>query len=223
MNVITPIGTTRYCYLKNPSTGEFDGEHGLYRCELMLDQKDWEALKLEVKPAFEQYIETESQKKGKAQKEAVTPFKIDDEGQYYIKTKRKAAYNMKANKRDVEEGKAVNIGDPVVVPAAATMFVDGQAQPIKNDVPLVGSGSKVRIGLKVRFWNVGAHGCGMTLEPISCQIIELAEVGATESVTGFKAEEQAYKHGGETYEFKEEPITNEETKEEAKPLAAADF
>ena len=189
----------------------------------MLDQKDWEALKLEVKPAFEQYIETESQKKGKAQKEAVTPFKIDDEGQHYIKTKRKAAYNMKANKRDVEEGKAVNIGDPVVVPAAATMFVDGQAQPIKNDVPLVGSGSKVRIGLKVRFWNVGAHGCGMTLEPISCQIIELAEVGATESVTGFKAEEQAYKHGGETYEFKEEPIKNEKTKEEAKPLAAADF
>jgi len=220
IELTTPIGTTRYCYLTEPSTGEYDGEFGLYRCELILNKEDWEALQLEIKPHFEAFIQEESQKKGKAQKEAATPFKIDDDGNYYLKTKRKAAYKAKANALDVKQGKAEKIGEEIVLQANPTGMVDGKALPIKDNKPIIGAGSKVKLGLRVRFWNVAALGCGLTCEPISVQIIELAEVGSSESVTGFKAEESAYTHGGETYEFKEEPLVNAETKEEAKPLAA---
>lgn len=218
--ITTPIGTARYCWLTAPATGEYDGEHGLYRTELVLSQEDWEALKLEVKPSFEAFIEAESQKKGKQLKPASTsPFKIDDEGNHYIKTKRKAAYNMKANARDVEEGKAEKVGDPVVINAPATLLVDSSATPIKGDKPVIGAGSRIRLGLKVRFWHVPSQGVGMTLEPISAQIIELKDVAESESVGAFKAEESGYKHGGETFEFKKETELNEK-EEEAKPLAA---
>jgi hypothetical protein len=219
MKVITPIGTARYCWLTNPATGEYDGEHGLYRTELVLSQEDWEALKLEIKPEFEAFLESESQKKGKQLKQAASPFKIDDEGNYYIKTKRKAAYNMKANARDVEEGKAIKVGDPVTIDAPTTMLVDSAAQPIKGDKPIIGAGSRLRLGLQVRFWHVPSQGVGMTLEPRTAQIIELADVGESENVSGFKAEESGYKHGGETFEFKKETELNEK-EEEAKPLAA---
>jgi len=217
--ITTPIGTARWCFLTNPATGDYDDEHGTYRCELVLSKEDWEALKLEIKPHFEAYLDEESKKKGKAQKQATSPFKIDDEGNYYIKTKRKAARVFKANARDVSEGKAEKIGDEVIVFSPTTALVDSAAQPIEGEKPIIGAGSRIKLGLQLNFWNAPI-GVGMTLEPTSAQIIELKDVAESEKTGQFKAEETGYKHGGETYEFKEEPITNAETKEEAKPLAA---
>ena len=216
--ITTPIGTARWCFLTSPATGDYDDEHGTYRTELVLSQEDWEALKLEVKPSFEAFLEAESQKKGKQLKQAASPFKIDDEGNYYIKTKRKAAKQYKANARDVAEGKAEKIGDPVIIYSPTTMLVDASAKPIEGEKPIIGAGSRIRLGLKLNFWN-GPIGVGMTLEPTSAQIIELKDVAESESVGAFKAEESGYKHGGETFEFKKETELNEK-EEEAKPLAA---
>lgn len=216
--ITTPIGTARWCFLTSPATGDYDDEHGTYRTELVLSQEDWEKLKLDIKPHFEAYMEAESQKKGKQLKQAASPFKIDDEGNYYIKTKRKAAKQYKANARDVAEGKAEKIGDPVIIYSPTTMLVDASAKPIEGEKPIIGAGSRIRLGLKLNFWN-GPIGVGMTLEPTSAQIIELKDVAESESVGDFKAEESGYKHGGETFEFKKETELNEK-EEEAKPLAA---
>lgn len=217
--ITTPIGTARWCFLTNPATGDYDDEHGTYRTELVLSKEDWEQLKLDLKQDFEVFLDMESQKKGKRLKPAPSsPFKIDDEGNYYIKTKRKAFRKFEANARDVAEGKAKEIGEEILL-HSPTMLVDASAKPIEGEKPLIGAGSRIRLGLKVRFWHVPSQGVGMTLEPASAQIIELKDVAESESVGDFKAEESGYKHGGETFEFKKETELNEK-EEEAKPLAA---
>ena len=216
--ITTPIGTARWCFLTNPATGDYDDEHGTYRTELVLSQEDWEKLKIEIKPSFEAFIEAESKKKGKNLKPAPTsPFKIDDEGNYYIKTKRKAFRKFKANARDVAEGKAKEIGEEILL-HTPIMLVDASVQPIEGEKPIIGAGSRIRLGLRVNFWD-GPSGVGFTLEPKSAQIIELKDVAESETVGDFKSEESGYKHGGETFEFKKETELNEK-EEEAKPLAA---
>jgi len=202
MNTLTtPIGTARYCWLTNPSKGQYDGEHGLYRCELVLEKSDWEALKTQLKPIYDTAYDAECKKQGKELKKAETPFKIDAEGNHYIKTKLKAGGIDRKNK-------------PYTLSVARH---DSQGNPITDDT-IVGGGSRIKLGIKVRPWFVAQHGFGITLEPHAVQIIELAEVSASGKFD-FTSEENGYTHGGESYEFSEEK-PNAETKEENKPLAA---
>ena len=211
--ITTPKGTARYCWLTNPSKGEFDTPHyGTYRTELILSEADWTALKNEVKPGYEEAYKAECVKQGKGElKRANSPFCIDDEGNHYIKTKLKGG-----GKRKDGSEYFLSVGR-----------FDAQGNPI-NDDTIIGGGSTIKLGLKVQYWYVAAHGFGMRLEPQAVQIIELAEVGTSEKASsfGFSAEESGYTHGGETFEQTLDQPTNDnidaETKEEAKP-SAADF
>lgn len=204
MNITTPVGTTRYCWLTNASTGQYDGEFGTYRTELILEKSDWEALKARLKPEFESMYEKECIKQGKKElKRAESPFKIDEEGNHYIKTK------LKAGGRRQDRDKTVY--------KLSVARYDSQGNPIKDDT-IIGSGSKVKLGIKMRPWFIAAHGFGVTLEPHAVQIIELGEVGGGDKFD-FTADENGYVHGGENYELTDEPA-NAETTEENKPLAA---
>jgi hypothetical protein len=210
--ITTPKGTARYCYLTKPSKGEYDGEYGTYRTELLLSESDWTTLKNAIKPDYEEAYKAECVKQGKGElKQANSPFGIDDEGNHYVKTKLKGG-----GKRKDGSEYFLSVGR-----------FDAQGNPIKDEV-LIGGGSKIKLGLKVQFWYVGAHGFGMRLEPQAVQILELAEVGTSEKASsfGFTAEESGYTHGGETFEQTLDQPTNDntdaETKEEAKP-SAADF
>jgi len=210
--ITTPKGTARYCYLTKPSKGEYDGEYGTYRTELLLSESDWTTLKNAIKPDYEEAYKAECVKQGKGElKQANSPFGIDDEGNHYVKTKLKGG-----GKRKDGSEYFLSVGR-----------FDAQGNPIKDEV-LIGGGSKIKLGLKVQFWYVGAHGFGMRLEPQAVKILELAEVGTSEKASsfGFTAEESGYTHRGETFEQTLDQPTNDntdaETKEEAKP-SAADF
>lgn len=210
--ITTPKGTARYCWLTNPSKGEYDGEYGTYRTELLLSESDWTTLKNAIKPDYEEAYKAECVKQGKGElKQANSPFGIDDEGNHYVKTKLKGG-----GKRKDGSEYFLSVGR-----------FDAQGNPIKDEI-LIGGGSKIKLGLKVQFWYVGAHGFGMRLEPQAVQVLELAEVATSEKASsfGFTAEESGYTHGGETFEQTLDKPTNDntdaETKEEAKP-SAADF
>ena len=210
--ITTPKGTARYCYLTKPSKGEYDGEYGTYRTELLLSESDWTTLKNAIKPDYEEAYKAECVKQGKGElKQANSPFGIDDEGNHYVKTKLKGG-----GKRKDGSEYFLSVGR-----------FDAQGNPVKDEV-IIGGGSKIKLGLKVQFWFVAAHGFGMRLEPQAVQILELAEVGTSEKASsfGFTAEESGYTHGGETFEQTLDQPTNDntdaETKEEAKP-SAADF
>ncbi len=205
--ITTPAGTARYCYLTNPSMGEYDGEYGLYRTELILSEEDWNALKTAIKPDYENAYQEECKKAGKDLKKADTPFKIDEEGNHYVKVKMKGG----GKRRDGSEYKL------------SVARFDAQGQPIKDDT-VIGGGSRIKLGLRPRFWNVAAIGFGVTLEPQGVQVLELAAVGTSEKASsfGFTAEETGYTHGGETFEQTLDQPTNDNNAEEkeAKPLAA---
>jgi len=203
--ITTPTGTARYCYLTNPSKGEYDSEYGTYRTELILDKADWDKLKAQVQPEYEAAYLAENTKQGKELKKANLPFVIDGED-HIVKLKMKAG----GKRRDGTEYKL------------QVALFDSQGNPMKGD-DIVGGGSRIKIGMKMRFWFVPAHGFGMTLEPQGVQVLELAAVGTSEKATsyGFTAEEGGYTNGGETFENTlDQPETNaEETKQEA-PLSA---
>lgn len=205
--ITTPAGTARYCYLTNPSMGEYDGEYGLYRAELILSEEDWNALKNTLKPDYENAYQEECKKAGKDLKKADTPFKIDEEGNHYVKVKMKAG----GKRRDGSEYKL------------SVARFDAQGNPIKDDT-VIGGGSRIKLGLSPRFWHVPAIGFGVTLEPQGVQVLELAAVGTSEKASsfGFTAEESGYTHGGETFEqtFDKPSNDNNAEEKEAKPLAA---
>ena len=205
--ITTPAGTARYCYLTNPSMGEYDGEYGLYRTELILSEEDWNALKTAIKPDYENAYQEECKKAGKDLKKADTPFKIDEEGNHYVKVKMKGG----GKRRDGSEYKL------------SVARFDAQGNPIKDDT-VIGGGSRIKLGLSPRFWHVPAIGFGVTLEPQGVRVLELAAVGVSEKASsfGFTAEETGYTHGGETFEQTLDQPTNDNNAEEkeAKPLAA---
>jgi hypothetical protein len=207
--ITTPEGTARYCWLNSPDM-KFEPEYGTYRCELILEEKEWNALKNEIKPLFDNAYQAECQKQGKKKlKQADSPFVIDEENKYVVKTKMKGG----GKRKDGSEYKLT------------VARFDAGGHPIKDDT-IIGGGSRVKLGLKVRFWFVSMHGFGMTLEPQGVQVIKMEALGVSENASsfGFSAEEGGYQHGGETFEQtldqEEEANDNAETTQTEAPLTA---
>ncbi len=211
--ITTPEGTARYCWLNTPDTRFDEGGYGHYRCELILTEEEWNGLKNEIKPLFEEAYQNECMKQGKKKlKQATSPFVIDEENNYVVKSKMKGG----GKRRDETEYKM------------SVARFDASGKPMTDDA-IIGGGSRVKLGLKVRFWYVAAHGFGMTLEPQGVQVIKLEAVGKSESASsfGFSAEEGGYQQGGETFEQTLDQPANDndtdakETKEEKQ--LTADF
>ena len=211
--ITTPEGTARYCWLNRPDM-KFEPEYGTYRTELILTEEDWTSLKNQIKPLFDEAYQAECLKQGKKKlKQADSPFLIDEENNYVVKTKMKGG----GRRKDSTEYKLT------------VARFDSQGQPMKDDT-IIGGGSRIKLGLKVRFWYVAAHGFGMTLEPQGVQVIKLEAMGNSETASsfGFSAEESGYQHGGETFEQTlDQPVANdndeadaEETSKEEAPLTA---
>tara|TARA_R100001463_G_scaffold72139_2_gene126029 strand:- start:3041 stop:3685 length:645 start_codon:yes stop_codon:yes gene_type:complete len=209
--ITTPEGIARYCWLNKPDT-KFEPEYGHYRTELLLTEEDWTSLKNKIKPLFDEAYQAECLKQGKKKlKQADSPFLIDEENNYVVKSKMKGG----GRRKDNTEYKLT------------VARFDSQGQPMKDDT-IIGGGSRIKLGLKVRFWHVAAHGFGMTLEPQGVQVIKLEALGNSETASsfGFSAEESGYQHGGETFEQAlDQPAANdnedvEETSKEEATLTA---
>ena len=208
--ITTPEGTARYCWLNTPDTRFDDGGYGHYRCELLLTEDEWNGLKNQVKPMFEEAYQAECMKLGKKKlKQAASPFVIDEENNYVVKTKMKGG----GKRKDGTEYKM------------SVARFDAAGAPIKDDT-VIGGGSRLKLGLKVRFWYVAAHGFGMTLEPQGVQVIKLEAMGTSETAStfGFSAEEGGYQHGGETFEQSLDQPANDNTDaekaKEEEPISA---
>jgi hypothetical protein len=206
--ITTPTGTARYCWLNSPDTKFDEAGYGVYRCELILQEEDWNSLKKDITPLYEDAYQAECLKQGKPKlKQANSPFVVDDDNNYVIKTKLKGG------------GKRL---DGTEYRMSVARF-DSLGKPVKTE-EIIGAGSKLKLALKVRFWFVAAHGFGMTLEPHGVQIIELEALGTSENAEafGFSTEESGYQHGGETFEdtLNQPETTNDQTEKEEAPSAA---
>lgn len=197
--ITTPVGIGRYTWLNTPDK-TFDEDYGVYRTDLILTEKDWNAFKLEIKPLYEQALADEQIKRGKKKlNQHGSPITIDEDGQHLLKCKMKAGGKRKDGTEYV-----LSVGR-----------FDGNGKPLSKDV-IIGGGSKIKLAIRPKFWFVPAFGFGMTLEPHAVQVLELEAVqaGAGKATTyGFTAVEGAYQQGGETFEdtLDAQEETDEET------------
>ena len=205
--IITPEGIARYPWVNNPNT-KFN-EDGEYKIGVIVTKKEADAFKKQLKPFYDAAYEQEVAKNGgeAVKKASSSPVvKNDgDEGGWEIRAKLKA----KVISRD---GTVHNL---------RVGLFDSQGKPHPKDV-VIGGGSRVRVAVRPKFWNVSAvGGFGMTLELDAVQIIDLQAFNPSErsgESFGFTAVEGGYVHGGETFdgELDQPEETNAEKKKEEK-------
>lgn len=185
--ITTPVGIGRYTWLNEPDKKFDEGGFGVYRTELILTEKEWNAFNLEVKPIYEQALADEQVKQGKKKlKLHTSPILINEDGQHILKCKLKAGGTRK-------DGTEYNL---------SVGRFDGEGKPLNKDV-IIGGGSKIKLAIRPKFWFVPSLGFGMTLEPHAVQVLELEAIqagSASADAYGFTAVEGAYQQGGETFE-----------------------
>ena len=71
--ITTPTGTARYCWLNNPDTRFDEGGFGAYRCELILEEDDWNKLKKEITPLYDAAYKDEMMRQGKKKRKHTYP------------------------------------------------------------------------------------------------------------------------------------------------------
>ena len=185
--ITTPVGIGRYTWLNTPDKKFDEGGYGVYRTELILTEKEWNAFKLEIKPLYEQALADEQIKQGKKKlKQHGSPITINDDGQHVLKCKLKAGGKRKDGSEYI-----LSVGR-----------FDGDGKPLSKEV-VIGGGSKIKLAIRPKFWYVSALGFGMTLEPHAVQVLELEAIqagSASADAYGFTAVEGSYQQGGETFE-----------------------
>lgn len=192
-SVVTPVGTAQWPRVNTPDT-RFD-EDGEYRCNLIIDKKEFAQFKKSLLKLYEEaYVkEQENQGKKKLKKWDSFPCFEDEEGNHVIKTKRKAAWtdrdgNKKPNQVAIHDAK----GAPIL------------------ESPIIGGGSKLKLCVRPKFWFTGMLGFGCSLDLLAVQVLELADYQPQGTNFGF-GEEEGYVHGGETFD---ETLENEDAEKE---------
>ena len=209
---ITPEGYARYPWVNNPDT-KFS-ENGEYRISVLVTKKEADAFQKQIQPLYDAAYEAEVTKADgeevkKCKLYPIVENKDGDEGGWEIKTKQKAK---------------VISADGTIHELRVGLF-DSTGAPHPKDV-LIAGGSRVRVAVKPKFWNVPAiGGFGMTLELDAVQVIDLKEFTPGERSAesfGFTAVEGGYVHGGETFDEQLDQPDAEKT-EETEELLAGDF
>ena len=204
--LVTPEGIARYPWVNNPNT--MFVEDGEYKIGVIVTKKEADAFKKQLKPFYDAAYEQEVAKNGgkpvkKAPSSPIADNKDNEEGGWEIKAKLKA----KVISRD---GTVHNL---------TVGLFDSQGQPHPKDV-VIGGGSKVKVAVRPKFWNVPAvGGFGMTLELSAVQIIDLQALNPSErsgDSFGFTAVEGGYVHGGETFDGELDQPEETDAKKETK-------
>ena len=191
--VVTPVGTAQWPRVNSPDT-RFD-EDGEYRCNLIVDKKEFTHFKKTLLKLYEEAYTKEQENQGKKRLKKWDSFPCfeDDDGNLVIKTKRKAVWtdrdgNKKPNQIALHDAK----GSPIM------------------DAPIVGGGSKLRLSVRPKFWYTGMLGFGCSLDLLAVQVLDLADYQPQGTDFGFSAEE-GYIHGGETFD---DTLEDDDAKEE---------
>ena len=202
--LVTPEGIARYPWVNNPNTTFI--EDGEYKIGVLVTKKEADAFKKMLKPYYDAAYEQEVAKAGggKVAKASSSPIvkNEDEEGGWEIKSKLKA----KVVSRD---GTVHNL---------KVGLFDSTGAPHPKDV-VVGGGSRVKVAVRPKFWNVPAvGGFGMTLELSAVQIIDLQAFNPSERSSesfGFTAVEGGYVHGGETFDDQLDQPDNDDGEKKA--------
>ena len=172
----TPKGTAVYPRLKEPDT-KFNPE-GVYNCKIHVSETDYNVFKAQVSKIVEDDYKRECTMMSKKLKRSdKDPIRITAEGDYEI-------YAKQVAKRQTRKG-LLEFNVPIY---------DSKGNRVEN-VPNIGSGSKLKLSVEVYTWYSDMQGFGYTLRLKAAQLLELVEFSGGH---GFTAEEDGYISDGET-------------------------
>jgi|TARA_R100000482_G_scaffold44134_1_gene15419 hypothetical protein len=204
--IVTPAGIAQYPRVNTPDT-KFDPD-GEYRCNLILDKKDFQHLEKTIQEIADVEYKVHCQEQGKKKlKIHPLPFDVDGEGNHIVKSKRKAVWI------DREGNKLEN--------QIAKYDASGQRIPT-SDMSIIGGGSRLKMSIRPNFWFVPSLGFGCTLQLHAVQVLEMADYTPNGIDHGFSAEE-GYVHGGETFDSQLSEDNEQDEEEEVEEDVLANF
>jgi hypothetical protein len=173
----TPKGTAVYPHLKTPDT-HFNLE-GVYNCKLHVSEEDFNVFSKQVFEVVDRDYDAECKIKGKKLKlSEKPPLRITADGEYEI-------YAKQVAKRQTKKG---------LLEFTVPIF-DSKGSRVQ-DVPNIGSGSKLKLSLEIYTWYSDLQGFGYTLRLKAAQLLELMEYSSGGSVFG--KEDGSYIDDGES-------------------------
>lgn len=175
----TPV-EAQYPYLLDPDT-KFNAEGDL-KCNFTVEDNDyWRAVIARMEADLEEFANKEKQKTGKAPRLSPdVPWTVNDNGTITFKTKRKAQFTRKKDKK--------------VITVTVPQF-DAKGTPIKPMLK-IGGGSTIRLSLELYTW-LASNKAGISLRPNAVKILELREGGGRNAEAyGFGDEDEGYEFDG---------------------------
>lgn len=171
VRLTSPKGVARHPWLTKPDT-KFN-EEGDYKVNLVVSKKDAEPLIKSITSIRDKYAVAT-----KAKKKADLPWvdEVDDNG----KKTGKVVFKFKV---------AAKTGDWDRKPK----LFDAKGNRV-TDVS-IGSGTTMKVSFDIFTWPGGKDGCGVTLQPVAVQIIDLVEYqgsGGSAEDFGFEEEEGSF-------------------------------
>jgi hypothetical protein len=165
---VSPVGTLAWPYFLTPTAFEGGEEH--YKCDLVLDEQEAAEFAALVDGLHEECCNTNA---ATTKKKAAPPYKpaLDKDkneipGKVAFRFKVKAVIDTKKGPWDRQ---------PKVF--------DAQGTPLTGID--VGGGTKARIAFTVYSWATAGLGCGVTLQPVAVQVIDLVEKRHGKSAEGY--------------------------------------
>ena len=155
----TPKGLAKYARILHPDT-KFNPE-GTYTCNIVLKKEDAKGICKQLKKEYDA-AQKPKKKKGKM------PYWENDDGDIEIKADQKSVIHTKSGETFSK--------------TVATL--DSKRKPIKVNI---GNGSTIRMSFKTRPYDY--NGCGISLDLVAVQVIDLVEWEPEEQEYGFDDED----------------------------------
>jgi hypothetical protein len=169
----TPKGLAKHAWLLHPDT-KFNPD-GTYQTNIVLKKEDAKAICKQLK---KEYNDAQKPKK----KAGKMPYFENDDGDIEIKFSQKSIIKTKS-------------GDTFKKTVA---LLDSKRKPIKVNV---GNGSTIRVSFKTRPYDY--NGCGISLDLIAVQVLDLVEWEEREQEYGFEDEDGGFEGTDESPEEQE--------------------
>ncbi len=185
----TPIGTAYYPRIDTPDT-KFNPD-GVYSCKLHLTEGEFNTFKLEVDSIVKKAYEEMCREKNKPS------LRVADTSPVRVKDGNFEVYAKQVARKDTRKG---------LLEFRVTVF-DAKGQRLE-DIPPIGSGSRLKLAVEVYPYYTDLNGFGYSLRLKAVQIVELVEYsgGSTSESFGF-GEEDGFVGEGESLNsaFTDEP------------------
>ena len=185
----TPIGTAYYPRIDTPDT-KFNPD-GVYSCKLHLDEGQFNTFKMQVDSLVKQAYEEMCREKNKPS------LRVADTSPVRIKDGNFEVYAKQVARKDTRKG---------LLEFRVTVF-DAKGKRLE-DIPPIGSGSRLKLAVEVYPYYTDLNGFGYSLRLKAVQIVELIEYGNSSNPANFGfGEEDGFVGEGESLNsaFTDEP------------------